>query len=151
MKQEYKDGGEDGYLHSDIVTKPTTTTSVMRKEKPPCSVVWVSQEDWTASLWRCSMNTWRLTSSVKITSIPAAISWALLYVADGFSFASRNLACSSSLSSTNILIKHSAPQFYFTFWYRRHGWTVFDLVWGWGATGCMGFPRFECSGVGMRV
>lgn len=50
-------------------------------------------QDCTASLWRCSKNTWRLTSSVKITSEPAATSWAELYVADGFNFARRNRAC----------------------------------------------------------
>lgn len=45
MKQEYKDGGGDEYLHLDIVTKPTTTTSVMHKEKPHRSVGLASQED----------------------------------------------------------------------------------------------------------
>lgn len=52
-----------------------------------------TQEDCTTSRWRCSKKTERLTSSVKITSDPAAISCALLYVADGFNFANKNLAC----------------------------------------------------------
>ncbi|KAG5588781.1 hypothetical protein H5410_049215 [Solanum commersonii] len=51
-----------------------------------------SQEDCTASRCRCWKKTWRLTSSVNITSEPAAISFALLYVAEGFNFAKRNLA-----------------------------------------------------------
>lgn len=54
-----------------------------------------SPQDCTASLCRCSKNTCRLTSSVKITSDPAATSWAELYVADGFNLANRNLAYSA--------------------------------------------------------
>lgn len=50
-------------------------------------------QDWTASLWRCSQKTWKLTSSVKMMSEPGATSWAELYVADGFSLANKNLAC----------------------------------------------------------
>lgn len=60
-------------------------------------------QDCTASLWRCSKNTWRLTSSVKITSEPAATSWAELYVADGFNFARRNRACRISFFKKRLV------------------------------------------------
>lgn len=87
-----------------------------------------NQEDCTASRWRCSKNTWRLTSSVKITSDPAAISFALLYVADGFNFAKRNLACSAwakwcyplmtNLQLLLLLNRHVGP-------YTLHKATIF--------------------------
>jgi hypothetical protein len=48
---------------------------------------------WTESLWRWSMKTSKLTSSVNITSPPGAAAFSELYVTDGLSFASKNRAC----------------------------------------------------------
>ena len=48
---------------------------------------------WTASRWRWSMKTWKLTSSVNMQSPPGE-GLSELYVTDGFSFASKNRACS---------------------------------------------------------
>lgn len=83
------------------------TWKISYQEPPHTSldVLISSQEDCTTSRWRCSKNTWRLTSSVNITSEPAAISCALLYVADGFNFAKRNLACPKFYKKEYISIR----------------------------------------------
>lgn len=65
--------------------------------------------DCTASLERCSQNTWRLTSSVKIISAPGATSWAELYVAEGFNFANRNLAWDPCWQSWILRLRITQP------------------------------------------